>query len=963
MTRQAAADLRMPPLVGRAAEFALADRLLVQAQAGDGGILVIRGEAGIGKTRLTRELADVAASRGFQVAVAEASLLDRTRPFGVLADALGVSPRSSRADLAGLARRISGSAAWPAQQQGTPLLENVPLEVHRLAEELVGVFESLCTVTPLLLVIDNLHWLDSSSLVLLRRLASLVRQYPALIVLTKRPSDRPEDAQTVLAVQRAGGTVVDLGPLDSESVRVLTADLAGGQPGARLSERLAQAAGNPLLVTELLAAFRQNGTIAITADGQAEVSAELSPASVSVEASVLHRLAPLSQETIDLLRVAAICGRDIDPAEVGLLAGREVLEVAESLRAAGRAGIVEPRGENLRFRHELIHDALYHDWPPQVARSLHRELGTRLAAIGAPSWRVAHHLALGAAAGDMVAVDWLHRAGLELAPRDPVAAVALLERAAEIADPQAGTRDAIRADLSVALAWAGRPDDSERLASSLVAESLDAEVRGRTAAWLALSLLSRGRPQQALELCKQALHAGPGAEREAIILRMVAEGARLTMGDAPKAIERLDGVLADATALGDRGVRGLCHSLLAIAEANSGHLAVASEHGAAAVRDVESARSPEALMGNSHVLHAWVLEEQDLLPEALATVERLSAAQGSRRVSTTPQIERWRARAHFAAGRWDDAMVDLDSSLLAYDDGTDVWPEALALRALIEVHRGDLDAARADIDRFDAALAAGTSTLVLDQPVLARALLFEADGQPGPAMEVLEGAWHIAEAAPLALAMPVIGPPLARLAVQAGRPEVATRMLDALGRLAAANPDVPRLRAAELWVSGIAAADPAVLLEALAVQERAARPLDLAMLREDAAAALASAGDTARAGQLLYQAEACYAELGARQRVTAARARLRALGVRAGVPGKRDRPRSGWAALTRTEVQVVELVGERLSNPEIADRLFLSRRTVETHVSHARAKLGCTSRRALITVAREHLPSQGASHD
>lgn len=959
MTRRVAPDLGSGKfrLVGRAAELALAERLLSQVQAGEGRLLVIRGEAGIGKTSLAREVADAAATRGFLVAAAEASLLDRTRPFGVLADALGVSPRSPRADLAGLADRISGSVAWPARQQDAPPLEDVPLEVHRLAEELVGVFESLCTATPLLLLIDDLHWLDSSSLVLLRRLASLARQYPALIVVTKRPSDTPEVAQTVLAAQRAGGTLLDLGPLDSGSVTEMAAGLAGGQPGARLAERVAQAAGNPLLVTELLAALRQDGSIVATADGHAELAPEPTPASTSVGASVLQRLAPLPQETTELLRIAAICGRDIDPAEVALLAGRNAVDVAESLRAAGRAGIVEPRGEHLRFRHELIHDALYHDWPPVVARSLHRELGTRLATAGAPSWRVAHHLALGAAVGDMMAVDWLHRAGLEIAPRDPVAAVGLLERSAEIAEEHAEARDAIRADLSVALAWAGRPDDSERLATSIVTESLASEVRGRTAAWLASQLLLRGRPQQAHELCVRALQAGPGTEREAVILRSIAEGALLTLGDAMGARERLVGLLAAATALGDRFVRGLCHSLLTIAEANAGHLASATEHGAAAVHDVESARSPQALMTNSHVLYAWVLEEQDLLEEALATVERLSAAQGSRRVTTAAQIERWRARAHFAAGRWDDAMVDLDSSLLAYDEGSDAWPEALALRALIEVHRGELDAARADLDRFDAALAAGTPCLVLDQPVLARALLLEAQGQPVPAMDVLESGWRIAEATPLALAMPVIGPPLARLLVQAGRREAATRMVDALARLAAANPDVPRLTAAQLWVAGIAAGDPAALLAAIAVQERGARPLDLAMLREDTAAALAAAGDTTRAGQLLYQAETAYAELGARQRAVTARARLRALGVRAGVPGKRDRPRSGWAALTRTEVQVVELVAKRLSNPEIADQLFLSRRTVETHVSHARAKLGCASRRALITVAREHLGS------
>lgn len=99
---------------------------------------------------------------------------------------------------------------------------------------------------------------------------------------------------------------------------------------------------------------------------------------------------------------------------------------------------------------------------------------------------------------------------------------------------------------------------------------------------------------------------------------------------------------------------------------------------------------------------------------------------------------------------------------------------------------------------------------------------------------------------------------------------------------------------------------------------------------------------------------ACYADLGARHRSAHARARLRALGVHVGTSGKRGRPRSGWAALTRTELQVVQLATERLSSPEIAQRLFMSRRTAETHVSHALAKLDVTSRKDLIALARHH---------
>jgi DNA-binding CsgD family transcriptional regulator len=299
-------------------------------------------------------------------------------------------------------------------------------------------------------------------------------------------------------------------------------------------------------------------------------------------------------------------------------------------------------------------------------------------------------------------------------------------------------------------------------------------------------------------------------------------------------------------------------------------------------------------------------------------------------------------------------MVDLDSALLVNASGIDVWPEPLALRALIRIHRGEVSAAQADLDLYDASVAAGAPVLVLDHPMLARAFLMESGGNEAQALELLTGAWEIAGAVPLAMALPALGPLLARLAVQADQPDRARRLLPALDRLASVNANVPRLRAAHRWVTGLADGDGDALLDAVTIQESVARPFELAMLREDAAALLARDGRISAATQLLHQALGCYADLGARRRSAHARARLRAFGVHVGTSGKRGRPRSGWAALTPAELRVVRLTAERLSNPEIAQQLFMSRRTVETHVSHALAKLDVTSRKDLMALARHH---------
>jgi predicted ATPase len=361
----------------------------------------------------------------------------------------------------------------------------------------------------------------------------------------------------VLATQRADGVVIELGPLESASVLSLATDTTGGLPGPRLAARLTRAAGNPLFVVELLAALLRDGKISVGPGGAAEMQANLPPTSLAV--SILHRLALLPAEAVELLRLAAVCGQEVDPAELSLLSGGDAVAVGTALRAAEQGGLLEVRDGHLRFRHELVHDTLYNDWPKPVVRSLHRDLGTRLAADGAPAWRVAHHLSLGAAEGDMLAVDWLHRAGLEAAPRDPFAAVQLLERAVDLVPPNAPERDTIRTDLSVALVWAGRADEAGKLAASVIAESLDAEIRGRTAWWLASTLVLRGRPQEARAVCDRALRSGAASDTVALMLQIVGEIAAMATGDNADGPRRLRDLLAVATSVGDQIAQTTCH--------------------------------------------------------------------------------------------------------------------------------------------------------------------------------------------------------------------------------------------------------------------------------------------------------------------------------------------------------------------------------------------------------------------
>jgi DNA-binding CsgD family transcriptional regulator len=162
---------------------------------------------------------------------------------------------------------------------------------------------------------------------------------------------------------------------------------------------------------------------------------------------------------------------------------------------------------------------------------------------------------------------------------------------------------------------------------------------------------------------------------------------------------------------------------------------------------------------------------------------------------------------------------------------------------------------------------------------------------------------------------------------------------------------VTTLTGAALRCRGLVEDDAEVLVRAATAYRAGPRPLERALACEDAAWALGRIGRVGEARPLLEEATAVYEGLSASWDLARAAARLRSLGVRPGRRGPRKRPKSGWDSLTATELTVVRLITEGLSNPEIAERMFISRGTVHTHVSHILAKLGLGSRVALAAEA------------
>jgi len=263
--------------------------------------------------------------------------------------------------------------------------------------------------------------------------------------------------------------------------------------------------------------------------------------------------------------------------------------------------------------------------------------------------------------------------------------------------------------------------------------------------------------------------------------------------------------------------------------------------------------------------------------------------------------------------------------------------------SLICVHRNDLG-------RAEDAVSAAMSQLGEPGPrysglwaMWAHALLLEAQGEAPEASALLGDCWDRCAQLGLTLDYRPFGPDLVRLALAGGDQARARNVAAAIAE-AASQRGVPSLTGAALHCQGLAENDATALVAAAASCARGSRPLEVAQASEDAGAAFARQGEADQARHLLEQAAAIYERLGAGRDLARAEATMRKAGMRR---GSRSRPLTGWHSLTPTEQTVVALVAEGLTNPQIGNRLYISRRTVQTHLAHVFAKLDITSRAQL----------------
>ncbi len=948
--RQVATQALRPRLLGRADEIATLNEALDRVASGRLAVVLLDGEAGIGKTRLLEHALTDAQARGMQVVAGRAEELERNRPFGLLASAFGctaLSPDPRRADIASLLAIHGGNGSEPITVTSDPGLQ------FRAVDAFGDLVEELALAGPVVISVDDLQWADPSSLLTLGAVGRRF-DYPVGLIGCFRPSPRVADLERLVdALEAAGAQHLRVSPLADGAVHDLVAESVAAEPGPALLAEISGTAGNPLFIIELVGALLQEGAIQ-TADGQADVARSALPPTLRL--TIMRRLSFLSDDTLRALRPAAILGSRFTLADLATVTNQPAVDLSLWLQEAIRAHVVGDDGASLRFRHDLIRDAIYEDLPGSVRRGLHRETGQRLARAGAPALQVAEHLARAATPGDAEAVSWLTRAAREAASTSPQVAADLTERAIDLTAPADPGRDRLVAEQASYLMGAGRVFDVEQVCQALLHRSHDPGAGAAARLCLGLALLASGRPRDALRELEQATQSPLLTAVERATGLGWASIARMWLGDLDGAATTAEQTRTAAAAAGDDLATSIGMAMFAVVSYLRGQL-----HEAIQVCDdaVRLADQSPGRQGHRYPIHAprgFVLVELDRLEEARSTLEtgtRISEELGIRWHLASYQMAR--AFERYAAGEWDDAVAEIDASFELAAETGEAYGLIItnSLLSLISLHRNDIERAREAAATAVSEFTQTGARYRAHWSLAAHALVLEADGKIEDAYAALADVWDQCTQLGIVLEHRVFGADLVRLALATGDRARARDVAAAVSALAERN-DVPSLTGIALRCRGLAADDSGILAEAAKVYARAARPLEHALACEDAGAIFARRGNLDRARPLLERALTIYERLDAARDLARTEAVLREAGIRRGRRGRRGRPQTGWQSITTTERTIASLVAEGLSNPQIGDRLYISRRTVQTHLAHMFVKLDVGSRAELAAQVAYH---------
>jgi DNA-binding CsgD family transcriptional regulator/tetratricopeptide (TPR) repeat protein len=935
-----AGTLTRRPLVGRDSELAALVSLISDVAGGRGSSALIEGEPGIGKSALVRAAVAEGADLGCQVFWGAGDELGQPLPLLPMLDALRVREPSADTRRTTIVRLLRGElTADPGADVSAAL-----------AEQLLALVAELAAARPTILVIDDLQWADHATITLWRRLARLTPQARLMLVGTMRPVPQRDD---LLALRRAvpDAIPVQLSALGEADVADLVADLAGGKPAETLLQLADGAAGNPLYITELIAALARSRGLTVTDAGAVELTSRSAP--VSLSAAIADRLGFLSGQGREVVRAAALLGVDFAIPDLATVLGRGVADLVSALEEARAAGVITESGNELGFRHPLIRQALYEEMPRALRAAWHRDAGRALAAGGAPADRVARQLLWAVGGPDSTSdpmddwmLSWLAGASDLLVGRAPQVAADLLRRAVASRTDQSPRHHLLVGRLADALYRVGNVSEAEKVARRALAYAQDADLVVDLHWTIAQSLMRSGRSAEAIEMLNRALTRTAISGRHRARLLVLTARVHSNLGEVEKAGQIAAAALEAASEAGDNWATGWALHVLTIVTAVQGNAieSLPLFERALAVTEADPALTDLRIL--LHVNQAVMLSGLDLYDEAFAAARQAQQlAEQAGTVIRLVQAHCALAQLYFDTGRWDEALAE---ALAVHEDLKEPGCACcdLGIAAAICFHRGDIGAARGHL-AASVPHAERVGNRVIPPLALARSLDREHAGVLPEALARLTAGF--ASNAEELKEIEDLLPDAVRLASEVGDEDTAEKLAGLAGDLADES-EIARRQATGLYCRGLVDHDGAALLQAADRYAAADRPLLGAQALEAAANSFVRTDDRDAARGAFTRALEGYAALGARTDVARLQARFRAYGIRRGPQSKHRRAQSGWDSLTPTETKIAALVESGLSNPDIAAQLFLSRRTVATHVSHILKKLNVQTR---TDVARE----------
>ncbi|HEX3040543.1 MAG TPA: AAA family ATPase [Solirubrobacterales bacterium] len=917
-------------LLERDDELATIERVLAAAASGEGGLLTIEGEAGAGKSALL----DAAAERGAGMTVlrARGGEFERDFPYGVvrqLFEPLLADP-ARRDELLG----VSAAVAPVFDPAAAPAAGGDPFAIQH---GLYGVVLALAETAPLLILVDDAQWADPASLRVLAYLGRRIDGQSAALVAAVRCGE-PGGHEPMLDELRreTGALALSPAPLSPAAATVLLARMTDAEPEDGLAAACCEAtAGNPFLMVELLRALdsEQDGK-AVAAPRLAEVAAR------GMSRTVLTRLARLGDEAVAVARAVAVLEPHAEGRRIATLSGlgREAVAAAcEGLVVANLLTDTAPVG----FVHPLIRAAVLDELPRPRLAADHAEAARLLSEDGAAADAVAAHLLLGEARADPWAFAQLRAAATEARGRGAAeAAVTYLRRALREPPPPA-ERAAVSRELGVSLLLADEPEGIEVLTA--VRAGLDDPVaKAEIAAELSVSLAFRRPGGEGVAMLEESLAEVRGISPSLALFLRGHLLIQLISG-----MERIPASLhlePDAWPTGDSVESRVVMRLMAFLFAIGYGSAEQTEEIVERINPDIALYAVDVEVGlpAHYVYMAQALIDQGQLvgPYFEAAFEA-----SERRGTLTGLMAGYGARAccRFVDGELGAAESDAELALrLIEQTGLQVQIVAWAgLLLKVHVAKGDLAAAVKLLDRIGSGRDPG--------PGIPGAVLLIARGEVRLARGLPAEARHDFLAAAERLRwLPYPNPELlgwrlglAEAEEALGNHGKAVLLAEQAVRLAR---EVGGRRGVGIALRGLGSLTPGeegieLLREAATLLGQTRARLQYAVALADLGAALRRANRRGEAREPLREALDLAARCGARALEVHARVELEATGAR-----PRRAVLTGVESLTPSELRAARMAAGGMTNREIAQSLFVTAKTVETHLRHVYQKLDVAKR-------------------